>query len=179
MSKINFNNIEGYSSFKENKEIKFFRCEDEYPGWTGTEKFIIVTDIPEEDLLNKYFHVMNALRPYMILDSKYGEVRDKSLKIERSINRFVTVHQTGYDFDEDTEYCNEELIEKTLINNLDLSIDLEKALSCLSEREMKRLVDFYFKGFSLMEISDEEDVSISAVYQSIRAAKIKIKNFMK
>lgn len=49
MANIRFRSIEGYESFK--TKCNFFRCEEEYPGWTGNEKYIIVTDVPEQELL--------------------------------------------------------------------------------------------------------------------------------
>lgn len=33
-----FGSIEGYESFK--TECNFFKCDEEYPGWTGNEKCI-------------------------------------------------------------------------------------------------------------------------------------------
>ena len=37
MANIRFRSIEGYESFK--TKCNFFRCEEEYPGWTGNEKY--------------------------------------------------------------------------------------------------------------------------------------------
>lgn len=68
MANIRFRSIEGYESFK--TKCNFFRCEEEYPGWTGNEKYIIVTDVPEQVFLPKTVAEMLKVRYQEIQEYK-------------------------------------------------------------------------------------------------------------
>ena len=47
----------------------------EYPQYTGVEKWIIITDLTEEELNGKYAEQIAPLKPYIILSRSFGEVR--------------------------------------------------------------------------------------------------------
>ena len=66
MKNIKLRDVEGYAEFK--AECDFFRCEEEYPGWTGSERYIIISNLSEEELNAKYPLVLAAMRPFLIAD---------------------------------------------------------------------------------------------------------------
>lgn len=49
MKNTRISSLENYEQFKE--VCSFFRLEDEYPGWTGSEKYGIITELNETELL--------------------------------------------------------------------------------------------------------------------------------
>ena len=48
----------------------------EYPQYTGVEKWIIITDLTEEELKGKYADQIAPLKPFIVLPRSFGEVRD-------------------------------------------------------------------------------------------------------
>ena len=67
MKEKKIKSLEGYGEFR---EMCFpFLLEEEYPGWTGEEKWGIVTDLSEDALLEEYPKIMEALSPYLMLPS--------------------------------------------------------------------------------------------------------------
>ena len=55
----------------------------EYPHYTGVEKWIIITDLTEEELNNKYGKQIAPLRPFIVLSRSFGEVRDAFRRNEK------------------------------------------------------------------------------------------------
>lgn len=55
----------------------------EYPQYTGVEKWIIITDLTEEELNSKYAEQIAPLRPYIILSRSFGEVRNDFRRNEK------------------------------------------------------------------------------------------------
>lgn len=47
----------------------------EYPGYTGEEKWAIITDLTEEELIEKYEEIISSYRPFIVLSSMFGSVR--------------------------------------------------------------------------------------------------------
>ena len=58
MSKERLRNIPGYKEFK--NIARFFFCEEEYPGWTGTEKAAVISELSAEELLKKFPEIMKG-----------------------------------------------------------------------------------------------------------------------
>lgn len=67
------------------KVCKYFRFEDEYPGWTGDEKYGIMTDLSEDELLEEFPVIMKVLSPYIILNKDYENVRRESISFESGL----------------------------------------------------------------------------------------------
>ena len=62
MSKIT--TMENYKLFIQ--ECRFFYCKELYGSeWSGIEKFIISSDIPENKLQEKYPEILKVLSPYI------------------------------------------------------------------------------------------------------------------
>ena len=148
--------IEGYDNFKADERIAFFKCKDEYPGWTGTEKYIISTDVPEDELKALYPQVMSALHPYLLINSKFGVIRNDYFLIERRIDSFSNEYQIDYDFENDSDCSKEYLVDCNSAFTSDLKMDLEKALPLLSNNQRRRFIDYYIKGLTLDEIGKKK-----------------------
>ncbi|WP_418517825.1 hypothetical protein [Pseudoruminococcus massiliensis] len=56
------------------KDCKLINLRYEYKGYTGTEKWAIVTELAEEELLVKYPDVIRQYTPFILLSMAQGEV---------------------------------------------------------------------------------------------------------
>jgi hypothetical protein len=56
------------------KDCKLINLRYEYKGYTGTEKWAIVTELTEEELLVKYPDVIRQYTPFILLSMAQGEV---------------------------------------------------------------------------------------------------------
>ena len=56
-------------------ECKFFPCKSGSmygPEWSGDARFIIISNTPEAELLERYSEIMAFLSPYILLDEECG-----------------------------------------------------------------------------------------------------------
>ena len=177
MKEKKIKSLEGYGEFR---ELCFpFLLEDEYPGWTGEEKWGIVTDLGEDVLLEEYPKIMEALSPYLMLSPGYGEIRREYENNERRSRR-AKENESLYGYDEDTEGCHPELVYVDFTEELADRELLKEAFDCLTGIQKERVYKHYFFGMSLKEIaeSEGEGVSKNAVWESIRTALMKMRGFI-
>lgn len=174
MTNTRFRSIEGYESFK--TECNFFKCEKEYPGWTGNEKYIIVTDVPEQELLKKYPRVLSAMRPYLIVGTDYGKLRNESYNAERRAKWFSAKYD-AFGLNDETEIFHNELIDYSFSDRLTLSMELEEAFKELTEIQRKRVIKYYFKRMTMEDIANSEGTVKSAVKKSLEQALAKLQKY--
>ena len=177
MKEKKIKSLEGYGEFR---ELCFpFLLEDEYPGWTGEEKWGIVTDLGEDVLLEEYPKIMEALSPYLVLPPEYGEIRDEYRNSERRSRRRQEQYESY--FDQDCEAgCCEEVVSADFTEELADRELLREALACLTELQRKRIVQLYCQGMSLKEIAESEGEggNPSSVWRSVRLALKKMRSFI-
>ena len=93
------------------KDCKLINLRYEYRGYTGTEKWAIVTELAEEELWVKYPDVIRRYTPFILLSMAQGEVIDEGHKnddkyIKRAKRTFDVY---GYE-DDISEQFHRELI---------------------------------------------------------------------
>ena len=64
------------------KDCKVIKLKYEYPGYTGEEKWAIITGLTEEELNEKYAEKTASLRPFIVLDLAFGKARTKFINNE-------------------------------------------------------------------------------------------------
>ena len=177
MNNTRISSLENYEQFKE--VCSFFKLEEEYPGWTGTEKYGIITAVSETVLQTEYAVIMKALSPYIILDMNYAAVRNESINTERRYERKKDLHESLFSFDEETEYYHAELLCPDFSEEIVASDTLKYALSKLTEVQRRRVEQYFFHDMSLKEICESEggDVTLVSVWQSIQAALKRMKKY--
>lgn len=116
--------LEGYDRFK--TECSFFLLENEYPGWTGEEKYGIITSLTEEELLARYPAIMEALSPYILLGKDYAEVRKESRYNDDKFRYRRNNCDIPFDVDDDAACHHDELTEDDFTRRLSDKEDLEK-----------------------------------------------------
>ena len=74
------------------QECKLINLNYEYPGYTGEEKWAIISDLTEEDIMRKYAELIQPYSPFLLLNSSFGKIRknymlkQKRVKFRLSIN---------------------------------------------------------------------------------------------
>ena len=174
-------------------DCKLINLRYEYHGYTGSEKWAIVTELAEEELWVKYPDVIRRYTPFILLSMAQGEVIDESYrnndKYEKRAKRTIDVY--GYE-DDISEQFHRELItpfvdpfeqaeeerieeEKEQLRQLEIA-KVRKVLEMLKPVQRERLIKAILLGMSSRKIAKEEGVYYSVVDKSIAAA---IKNFKK
>ena len=175
------------------QDCKLINLRYEYSGFTGTEKWAIITELSEEALWDKYPDVISRYTPFILLSMAQGEVISESHrnndKYEKRSKRTIDVY--GYEDDifeqfhpksiapfiDPFDKAEEEQIEeeKEKLRQLELS-KVRQALSMLQPVQRERLLKSVLLGISSRKIAKEEGINYSSVDKSIAAA---IKNFKK
>ena len=178
MNNIRISSLENYDSFK--KVCKYFRLEDEYPGWTGDEKYGIMTDFSEDELLEEFPVIMKALSPYIILNKDYENVWRESISNEKKFEYRRCNCDCPFGVDEETEYHHECLIGKDFAETFAEADSLREAMSYLTELQRSRIEKYFFLGMTCREISDSEgnSIDLKTIWESLQAALKKMKKIL-
>lgn len=175
------------------KDCKLINLRYEYSGYTGTEKWAIVTELAEEELWVKYPDVIGRYTPFILLSMAQGEVIDESYrnndKYAKRAKRTLDVY--GYEDDISEQFHNELItpfadpfeqaeeerleIEKEQLRRMEIE-KVRKVLAMMKPVQKERLCKVVLLGLSSRKIAQEEGINYNAVDKSIKAA---IKNFKK
>lgn len=169
-----------FSAFK--KDCKVLSLAKEYPGYSGYDKYLILTDLTKEELIQKYNMVLKNYEPYLIDSmrlytpiSDYNKNEDKFSK--RNIRNTVSI---------DDEYSNKKLTNLSIENIVESAVtetnsEVEKlvlkALKTLTETEKHRLLLWGLHKLTEEEIAYKEGSSQQAVSKSLKQARKKFENF--
>ena len=177
MNYIRISSLENYDRFK--AVCSFFRLEDEYPGWTGKEKYGIITELDESSLLDEFPEIMHALSPYIILDMEFARIRNESMNNDRRHQRNQENTESLFAFDEETEYHHAELLCPDFTEAFIEDEALKYALSCLTEVQRRRVRQYFLQEMTLQEIRDSEggNVNLTSIWECIQGALKKLKKY--
>lgn len=173
MKKDYIRKIRGYSDFK--KICSFYECKAQYPGWTGTEKYIVISYLTRDEINSMFPEIVKAISPYILLSANaeraFLDYKQNGMKYHwRAVNV-----ESGLGFDEETEYHNSSLINDHFETDLIRKHVIQEIMSKLTDVQRRRISMRYFEGFSLSEIAKAEHTSIPAIAKSISGALEKIK----
>ena len=175
------------------RDCKLMNLKYEYNGYTGTEKWAVVTELTEEELWDKYPDIISRYTPFVLLSMAQGEVIDDANRNEDKYAKRSsrTLDCYGYDdemssqfhkelaimFDDPFERAEEERLELEREELRQCEIRKARiALSMLQPLQRERLMKNACCGMSSRAIAKQEGVYYSSVDKSIAAAK---KNFIK
>ncbi len=164
-------------------EIKFeiIDLKFEYENYSGTEKYAIVTDLTNEEIQQKYSDDLNVYAPYILLTLKQGEAITEYQNYEAKERMRNLRFGNAFDID-DGEFeehhpevaVNEDFLEQIILK--DNIRTLHKSILNLPEVQRQRIISYFFKGKSYVEIANEEDIVPNSVRASVLVA---IKNLKK
>lgn len=154
----------------------------EYPGYTGKEKYFIVTTLSESELKRKYKGIIGLFKPYLMLDTSFINARTEfnrnSHKHEVRAQRTEDIF--GY-VDGETEIFHKELVIDNLYDDFIKSIEIDEvyeAAEQLSKTQRERFVMYYRYGLSSRKIAEMQHVNHSAVNKSLILAIEQIKRIL-
>ena len=165
------------------KDCKLINLKYEYNGYTGDEKWAIITELSVKELWEKYPLVIERYSPFVHLSIAQGEVindanRNEDKYAKRSSR---TLDCYGYDDEMSSQFHKELAImfddpfEREELRQCEIR-KARIALSMLQPLQRERLMKNVCCGLSSRAIAKQEGVYYSSVDKSIAAAK---KNFIK
>ena len=164
------------------KDCKIIKLKYEYPGYTGEEKWAIITGLTEEELNEKYAEKTASLRPFIVLDLAFGKARTKFINNENKHYMRGVRSIEPFDYDDELLVAHHpEIIRDTFEDDYIFRQDcllLQEAISRLNENQKKRLTQFFFEGKSYAEIGKEEGVTYQAVQLSVEGAIKKLRKIL-
>lgn len=151
----------------------------EYPGYTGTERWAIITNLSEEELNKRYAEQVAPYKPFIVLSASFGNVRDDYRRNEKKHEMRELRHGHAFDFSEGTEEHHSEIatfnIEDEYLRE-ETYAELRTAIMALEDTQKKRIIKYFFDGKTYKQIAEEEGVSFQAVAKSIDNAVKKLSN---
>ena len=153
-----------------NQECTVIELKYEYPGYTGTEKYAIVTELSQAEIELFYSEQIRKYTPYLILSEEFLKIRnDYLLNEDKTVKRIKNKHDAyGYE-DGEMEQYHSELALQDFSNSLIENIYLRELMGMLPEQQYRRIFQYYFEGRGLAEIAETEGVSHQSISKSIRA----------
>lgn len=182
---VNFDSVEEFKKF-----CKVLYLEREYPNHLGNADWLIISDLSEEEILERFSEIISKYIPYILLSQEQGKpilesIRNNhkhEMRSKRSTEPFnyddellPLFHSELLSFVDPLEE-KDRLIERVKDENkLDELIEkVRKTLSLMKPIQRDRLIKNVVRGLSSRKIAKEEGVNYSTVDKSIKAAK---KNF--
>lgn len=164
-----------------NRECKTINLRFEYPHYTGSERYAIVTALSEEELLERYGDVIRRYySPYLLLSEEHNKVIVEYQNIEAKYR--MRNLRCGHAFDindgEFEEHHPELAFEEDIVEKIELKDNIEnlrRILKGLPEIQKRRIIAHFFYGKSFREIGKEEGVNHSVISRSVKAGIEKIK----
>lgn len=176
MKKELIRNLPGYTEFR--SCCRFEKCEDEYPGWTGKEKYIVFSQFSRSDLESRFPEITKAISPYILIDASVSNALVEYKRNEDKHHWRAVHRQTNFGFDEFTEMHYPELVADRMEEDVSLKMLLEQAMGQLTEAQCRRIKMRYFEGLTYAQIAKLEQASDPAVLKSVTAALEKMKKFL-
>jgi len=169
-------NLPGYTEFR--SCCRFEKCEDEYPGWTGKEKYIVFSQFSRSDLESRFPEITKAISPYILIDASVSNALVEYKRNEDKHHWRAVHRQTNFGFVEFTEIHYPELVTDRMEEDVSLKMLLEQAMEQLTEVQRRRIKMRYFEGLTYAQIAKLEQATDPAVLKSVNAALEKMKKFL-
>ena len=154
-------------------EYVILNLEKEYPGYTGTEKWMIITDLTEEEFASRYPEISPKWKQAVIVSEKIGREIVHFQSNERKYLKHAVEDEVSFETLENVAWKDEEEEEKEeeeIKNPL-----LREALELLSPIQHSRIVMHYLEGYSSKELAETEGVSVHAINKSIKRGRESLK----
>ena len=163
-------------------DCKVVSTKREYTSYTGIQKWIIITDLTEEELNERYAEQIAPLRPFIVLSRSFGEVRDHYIRNENKhrMRAYRTIEP--FDYDDDLVAAHHaEIVKDSLEDELMRQFEyerLQQAIASLNPIQKRRLQMFFFENMSYAKIAEKEGIAKSAAHKSVASAIENVKSFL-
>lgn len=131
------------------QECKLINLNYEYPQYTGEEKWAIISDLTEEDIMRKYAELIQPYSPFLLLNSAFGEVRKDYIRNEKKhqMRAIRSIHI--FDVDEEFEEHHPEVAIQSYEDEYEHQVEIEKlhqAIQKLKPIQKERIIKFFFEA---------------------------------
>jgi len=141
-----------------NRECKTINLRFEYPNYTGSERYAIVTALSEKELLERYGDVIRRYySPYLLLSEEHNKaiVEYQNIEAKYRMRNLRCGHAFDINDGEFEEHHPELAFEEDIVEKIDLKDNIEKLrriLKGLQEIQKRRIIAHFFYGKSFREI---------------------------
>lgn len=154
------------------KECKVINLKYEYEGYTGSERWAIITELAEEEIWIKYPNVIRRYNPHILLSISQGDVIREYQRNEAKHRMRMLRYGHAFDINdgEFEEHHPEFAVVEDIVEQIDKQEKVKRLraiLHSLPEVQKRRLIKHFFYNKSSREIAKEEGVYYSAVDKSI------------
>lgn len=161
-------------------DCKVINLAIEYPGYTGKEKYAIITDLTREELETQYKDIIRWYQPFLVLTREMGLVikqfQNNEKKHEQRAKRNEHIFDTTNDRDSllgilcvadtqaqlEAEITHQEFVEAT-----------RYALSTLTPLQCEYFIRHYIYGTPIREIARAEHKNFESVREICQTARWK------
>ncbi len=150
---------------------------EEYPGYTGRERWLIVTEADETEVRLRWPEEADRYSPYLLMTERMAAPILDSARLERAWARRRKDHfEYSLDLMEQEEIARasaaywQPSAEETYLTD-QMGETMRRIADSLPEPRRRRFCKRFWEGKTLAEISAEEGVSISSVAESVRLAR--------
>lgn len=152
-------------------ECVILSLEKEYPGYTGTEKWMIITDLTENEFAEKYPEQYPYWKEAVIMSVEMG----KEVIRYHNNNRKHAIRNADMVPLQDIEAIPQKKVVK---DNTIKDPLIKAALGTVTEKQRRRILGFYQAELTKKEIAEMEKCSTQAVGQSIDNGIERVKKYM-
>lgn len=163
------------------KECKVIDLKYEYPGFTGTERYGIITALSLDELNLKYGSILNRYIPFLLLNEAFGHARAEFKRNnDKFLKRSLSDHQYSIDdeFEEHhSSFCVPDFAD-AVIEKCSEESPVKKALRSLTTLQRQYVCRHIIDGVSLSQIAREVGKNAKTVNESYHAAIKKMKKIL-
>ena len=143
------------------KDYVILNIEKEYPGYTGTEKWMIITDLTEDQFSKQYPKEYKRWKKAVIVSSAIG---DEIIRFKNNEKKNYTRDRIKHvDIDDEEALEVEDMSAAASFTR----VWIRDALSTLPETQRRRVYMFYVLGMTVDDIVKKEKASRASVRQSL------------
>lgn len=153
------------------KDCNVINLAKEYEGYTGEEKYAIVTELSEEELNRRYKDELKKYSPFVILSQEmYAVILESNRNDEREHKRAYRCHD-AFAIDDERAPLDANSDPAIIAESDNTYNHIIKEMMKLPGRQGQRLYQHTVLGLSVDEIADAEGVTAASVYESLSRAK--------
>lgn len=164
------------------REYSIINLDYEYPGYEGVCTYAIISDLPQEVMIQTYGEELSQYAPFIYLTKEQGEAIHLFKRNEHKHEMRQLRRGDRYAYEDSiSEEHHRELISDDLFETVVAGLEREQireALQILTEIQKRRVYLYFFENKSEREIARLEGVCHKAVEKSLTASLEKIKNFL-
>ena len=158
-----------------------------YPDYIGVEEWIVVTNLKESELIDRFSTEVDPYRPWVLITVEQYSVMVEWKRNEDKYKRRFYGGDDGRKGKFVSYGCDDSFFEKLLSEDGDkdysyspidsLEFDEPESLMVLKPIQRERLKKNILYGYPIREIAAEEHMTYNAVFKSVSQGKKKLRKY--